>query len=194
MSSSLVAERCQLLRTWVTDELLELEDVRAFLENVIATELCPTDGDVFWARGGDMWNKRFYDPSNGHAHSSSSSVHSIFHDSRSETISENAKFLPAAQRRELSMDGWGDDVERYHTLSSMLKLNPAQIMLLHEEAVTKQDVERFVENTVGSQWFWNNGETMLHTWILVLHDRGVCISEVRDKIYSGLAGIVVDTV
>ena len=192
MNPALVAERCQLLRMWTTDELLEIEDVRGVLEALLATELCPTDGEVFWRRGGDAWSKHFYDPTGGRRGPTTPSIYGIFHDSRNNTIQEHAKQLPATQLREQAMDGWGDDIEQYHALNSILKLSPAQIMWLYDNAITKQDVELFVEEKVGGQWFWNNGETMLHSWILVLHGRGVSVQEVREKVYRGLAGIAVD--
>jgi hypothetical protein len=192
MNPALVADRCQLLRTWTTDELLELEDVRGILEGLLATELCPTDGEVFWRRGSDAWSKHFYDPTGGRRGPNTASIHSIFHDSRTNAIENSGKAMPATQLRHQSMDGWGDDIVQYHALGSMLKLNPAQIMWLYDHAITKRDVELFVEDKVGGHWFWNNGETMLHTWILVLYGRGVPVEEVREKVYRGLAGIAVD--
>lgn len=192
MNPSLVAERCQLLRTWPTDELLEIEDVRGVVETLLATELCPTNGEVFWRRGGEAWSKHFYDPTGGRRGRTTPSIYGIFHDSRNEVFQGHAKHLPATQLREQSMDGWGDDIEQYHALNSMLKFNPAQIMWLYDNALTKQDVELFVEDNVGGQWFWNNGETILHAWIVVLHGRGVSMQEVREKICCGLAGVAVD--
>ena len=192
MNPALVAERCQLLRTWTTDELVEMEDARSFLECLVATELCPPDGEVFWRRGGDVWSKHFYDPSAGR-HNSASSIHSMFHDSRNDTVMPHAKHLPATQLREQAMGGWGDDIEQYHALNSMMKLNPRQIMMLYENAVTKQDVERFVEDAAGGLWFWNNGETLLHAWLLTLHGRGLSVDDVKEKIDAGRAGIVVDS-
>ena len=192
MNPALVAERCQLLRTWSTDELLEVEDVRGVIETLLTTELCPTDGETFWRRGGEAWSKHFYDPTGGRHSPTTPSIYGIFHDSRNEVFQEHGKQLPATQLREQSMDGWGDDIEQYHALNSMLKLNPAQTMWLYDNAVTKQDVELFVEDKVGGQWFWNNGETLLHTWILVLHGRGVSVQEIREKVCCRLAGIAVD--
>jgi hypothetical protein len=115
------------------------------------------------------------------------------------------------------MDGWGDEVEQYHVLSDVMKLNPMLLMRLYEGALTKRDVLAFVEKWAcrgagggwgrevdqdqgeadglvgsGASWFWNNGQTLLHTWILVMHGRGLPVQEIREKIYCGLAGIAVD--
>lgn len=89
------------------------------------------------------------------------------------------------------MEGWGDEIEQYHVVNSTLKLNPAQMMWLYDHAVTKQDVEHYIEEHAGGQWFWNNGETLLHTWLLVLHGRGVAVQEVREKVFCGLSGVAV---
>lgn len=193
MNPALVTERCQLIRTWSTEELLEIEDMRGTIEALVATELCPVDGEVFWRRGGNAWSKHHTGPRGGRYGPTTLSIHGMFHDSRNDVIEEHSKHMPATQLRQHSMDGWGDDIEQYHALNAMLKLNPAQIMWLYENAVTKQDVEHFVEDSVGGQWFWNNGETMLHTWMLVLHGRGVSVQEVKEKVYCGLAGIASDS-
>jgi hypothetical protein len=194
LQPALVAERCQLLRTWPTDELLEMEDVRNVIEHLVSTELCPTNGDIFSRRGGEVWNKHFYEPSAGRHGPTTPSIHAVFHDSRNDLALESTRHMPASQLRERSMEGWGDEIEQYHLVNSMMKLNPAQIMWLHDHAVTKQDVERYVEEHVGGQWFWNNGETLLHTWLMVLHGRGVAVQEVREKVLCGLAGVAVDEV
>ncbi|KAK5263604.1 hypothetical protein LTR40_014646, partial [Exophiala xenobiotica] len=47
--TTIATERLQLLRTWSTEELYELEDLRCTLEQILATEICPTDGEV-WSR------------------------------------------------------------------------------------------------------------------------------------------------
>jgi hypothetical protein len=192
MTPALVSERCQLLRTWTTDELLEIDDARGVLESLVATELCPTDGEVFWRRGGEAWNKHSYDPTGGRCGPNTLSIQGMFHDSRNDVVFEHGLRLPAPQLREQSMGGWGDEVEQYHAMNDMLKLSPAELMWLYDNAITKQDVELFVQDKAGGQWFWNNGETMLHTWILVLHGRGVPVQEVREKVYCGLAGVAVD--
>ena len=188
MQPSLVAERCNLLRTFSTDELLELEDVRGMLECIVSTELCPTDGDVYWRRGGEAWNKKFYDPAGGRRAPNVAAIQNLFYDVRHDQVTH----MPANQLREQQMDGWGDDINQYHAVNDLLKLNPAQVMQLYEHAVTRHDVEHFVDEKMGSPWFWNNGETMLHTWLVVLHGRGVVMQEAKEKIDRGLAGVAVD--
>lgn len=188
MIPSLVSERCQLLRTWSSAELLEIEDVRGILEAMVAN-LCPTNGDVFWRRGGE--------PSHKLSISYTSRVGTIldtnlFHDSRADTMLEESSGKLASEVREQTMDGWGDEIEQYHVLNDLLKLTPMQVMQLYDTALTKWDIHYFVDEKVGGQWFWNNGESMLHTWILVMHGRGLPVEELREKVFCGVAGVTVD--
>lgn len=163
-----------------------MEDLRGILESMIIN-LCPSDGEVFWRRGGEPMHK-------GLAMRQPTSLDSdLFHDSRHDALVEKISCRPAPEAREQTMDGWGDEIEQYHVLNDLLKLTPAQIMQLYNTALSKQDVHGFVDDRVGSQWFWNNGESMLHTWILVMHGRGVPVQEMREKVFCGMAGIALDS-
>ncbi|RMD43173.1 hypothetical protein DV735_g1965, partial [Chaetothyriales sp. CBS 134920] len=184
MSAVSIANRCRLLRTWSTDELVELEDARLCLESLLAS-ICPTNGQVFWNSGADAafgpcrpLQQSRYCP--------------FFYDARVEATELDTYSIPAAELRVQTMEGWGDDIDQYHILSSMLKLNPSQVMALYESALCRRDVEVFVDEHGGGNWFWENGETLLHAWMLVLHGRGLPAHEVREKIYRGLLGIAVD--
>jgi hypothetical protein len=234
-----VRDRCALLRTWSNEELSEIEDCRATLETLVG-EICPTDGDVYWRRGGPAYDKygsghHQHHLLQGAARLKLASSRDEFYDSRSaaallddnaidsdvdldrERFGTHAKNdYTAAELRERLMDGWGDDVEQYHILSDIMKLNPLLLMRLYEGALTKRDVLAFIEEWAcrgvsvglqdhaepeghvlmgnGASWFWNNGETLLHTWILVMHGRGLPVQEIREKIYCGLAGVAVDEV
>lgn len=118
----------------------------------------------------------------------------LFHDSRhGDLLSDTARQrLPVHQRREMEMTGWGDDITQYDVVQSMMKLNPAQIMSLYEHAITKPQIELYVSNVVGGDWFWNNGQTFLDTWTGVLHKRGLAANEVRDHILQGFLGIAIN--
>ena len=116
----------------------------------------------------------------------------MFHDAHVDVVEDHLSHVPAAELREQTMQGWGDEVEQFHVLSSMMKLNPSQIASLYQHALTKQDVEKYIEERCGGYWFWDNGETMLHTWLLVMHGRGLPVQEVREKICCGLMGVAED--
>lgn len=86
------------------------------------------------------------------------------------------------------MAGWGDDIAQYYVVQSMMKLNPAQIMHLYEHASNQQQVEVYIGG-LGEEWFWNNGQTFLDTWTLVLAKRGLDPRVIRDGILDGQFGI-----
>jgi len=88
------------------------------------------------------------------------------------------------------MTGWGDEISQYYIVQSMMKLSPAQVMHMYEHAVTKLDVEAYIINHCdGGDWFWDNGQTFLDTWSLVLYKRGEVPAEVRGAILGGEAGV-----
>lgn len=88
------------------------------------------------------------------------------------------------------MVAWGDEISQYYIIQSMMKLNPAQILHLYQHAITKFDVEAYIINHCdGGEWFYDNGQTFLDTWSLVVHRRGEALEDVRGAILDGEAGI-----
>ena len=97
--------------------------------------------------------------------------------------------LPVPQRRKIEMTGWGDEISQYYIVQSVMKLNPAQIMHLYEHTTRKQEVERWIAEHVGEEWFWDNGQTWLDTWALVLSKRGNDPGAARVAVLDGKAGV-----
>lgn len=94
--------------------------------------------------------------------------------------------------RHAHMTGWGDQIGQYYIVQSMLKLNPAQIMYLHNTVLTKSQLEIYVAHQFGpgaEDWFWNNGQTWLDTWNLVLAQRGEDAGCWRESLLEGICGI-----
>ena len=182
----------------LTEELTEIEDVRLVIEDIVSTDLCPTDGaaradfntncdfsDVrFTNRHTGSWNS--WPPD---SFSSSHIVSSLFHSHQNERALSAHLDLPIAQRRKLEMAGWGDDISQYYVVQAMMKLNPAQIMYLHEHVTRKQDIEKWLFEHVGEDWFWDNGQTWFDTWRLVLYKRGEDLGQIRDAILDAEIGI-----
>lgn len=198
MIPSVIEERAMLLRNWSTEELIEIEDIRQILEGLVTTEICPTDGavrrnlnehcDFKEVKRRDLlpfyqqrsWNS--WPPDRSQI---------LPYNFRDDTIlSRSDDNLPVAQRRKLAMAGWGDEISQYYVVQSVMKLNPRHIIYLYERAVTKADAEQYiVEHCEGGEWFWDNGQTWLDTWTLVLYKRGECLNVIRAAIRDGELGI-----
>lgn len=74
----------------------------------------------------------------------------------------------------------------------MLKLNPSQIMYLYENVTTQEGIEWYINNEIGSDWFWDNGQTWYDSWTAVISRRGWDVDVVVAAIEDGKAGIVGD--
>lgn len=220
----IVEERAQLLRSWTTGKnplmrrrrqyvdtctegLIEMEDLRIILEDIISTELCPTNGaaersfnehcdfigvrNSHWRNNFRSWNSWPPDQYTNHSFAQArSSTISLFHSHYADLNDKSRQDLPVPQRRKLEMTGWGDEISQYYVVQSMMKLSPAQIIHMHEHAVTKLDVEAYILNDCdGGEWFWDNGQTFLDTWSLVLYKRGEAPGDMRSAILNGEAGV-----
>lgn len=99
--------------------------------------------------------------------------------------------------RRAHMVGWGDQISQYYIVQSMLKLNPAQIMDLYNTVLTRSQLEVYIVSVFGlgsEEWFWNNGQTWLDTWNLVLSQRSENAGGWRDRLLDGKAGIAADDI
>lgn len=198
------------------DELSEIEDIRLILEDLISTDLCPTDSmvrkwfhnrcdfsDVRWQQQrltsfqrqlthlqqGCNWSS--WPPDRYRPYAPAHLVpSSYFHSHRDDSQAQSRADVPVPQRRKMEMCGWGDDISQYYVVQSMLKLNPAQLMYLYENVWLKEGIEGYIDGEIGGEWFWDNGQTWTDTWALVLARRGWDLELVEAAIDKGLAGIV----
>lgn len=185
-------ERLQLLRSWSTDELLDFEDFRGILEHLLASEICPTDGDVFSRHpedaryGFQTWHHsaRHVDPS--------IMFPDLFHSSRDGSNRTEKIELPVQELRFKRMQGWGSDLDNFYLVQAFLKLTPAQILWLYDNAVSKADVERYLEEETHDICFLESGSLVFQDWVTILHQRGVDVQQVREAIWDGVRGIAVD--
>ena len=189
---SVNSERLQLLRSWSTAELLELEDFRGILEQLLASEICPTDGDVFSRHPQTKSVYSFPFKRDTLLDPVKSSIYAeVFHTSGHETSEPTQDSrLSTQERRFKCMQGWGSDLENFYVVQAFLKLTPAQLLWLLDHAVYKSDVEQFVESQTMDLCFLESGSMLFHEWVTVLHQRGVDVQQVRDSIWEGEAGIV----
>jgi hypothetical protein len=188
-------ERRQLLRTWSNSELFELEDFRGTLETLLATEICPTDGDVY-ARIPDESQKYRLSLQYPHLRPFSGATipgfEDLFYSSRH---SEHVSYAHAPSVQELRhrhMQGWGSDQQNFYLVQAFLKLSPAQILWLYDNAVRRADVEQYIESQTHDPCFFESMALLFTDWVAVLHSRGVDIQQAREKIWDGHAGIVIE--
>lgn len=104
-----------------------------------------------------------------------------------------------------TVEGWGDEITQYYVVEDMLKLDPGQLMHLFESVVgqvrpdsgvfihhdystgSKGTVEQFVAGL--SDWFENNGETLVETVGAVVRDRGDNMTTLQENVEDGCEGI-----
>ena len=55
------------------------------------------------------------------------------------------KYAPS-RHHDPGLEGWGDDINHYYVVQDMLKLDPAQILWLKEEAPLKRQIELYVRS------------------------------------------------
>lgn len=188
--ASLAAERLPLLRSWSTEELCELEDLRCTLEDLLATEICPTDGDV-WSRVPEEARHVPLSLQHNAFANHVPTLQDVFHSSRDAV--DRAK--PSVQElRFKHMKGWGSDLVNFYHIQAFLKFSPAQILWLYDNAVSNADVHKFIQVQSGDPCFLESGSMLFHDWVTVLHARGVSAQQTRDAIWDGKAGIVLDGV
>lgn len=188
-----LSERLQLLRSWSTSDLHDFEDFRGVLEHLVATELCPTDGDVFSRHpeesrhGIHPWHR-----SGRQVIDLGSMFPDMFHTHRWEnSVADNSK-LSVQELRHKHMQGWGTDLDNFYLVQAFLKLTPVQLLWLFDNAVSKADVEQYVEEQTNDVCFLESGSSLFQDWVTVLHQRGVDVQQVREAIWDGVGGIAVD--
>jgi len=188
-------ERYQLLRSWSTDELHELEDLRYTLEKILAWEICPTDGEVYSRFPSD--SKPFHMSLQPRSFQplvrGVPMFQDVFHSSRDKVSMVGQDKHSVQELRFQHMRGWGSDLENFYLIQAFLKLSPAEILWLLDNAVSKTDVETFVELQTHDPCFLESGSMLFHDWVTVLHARGVDVQQSREAIWDGKAGIVLDS-
>lgn len=187
------AECLRLLRTWSTEELYELEDLRCTLEQLLASEICPTDGEILSRTSEEALlpnTSLRFSSRQGHP-LRSTALFDVFHSSRD--TDELYRSKPSIQElRSRHMQGWGSELQNFYLVQSFLKCSPTQILWLFDNAVSKRDVEEYIELQAHDPCFFESGSMLSHDWAAVLHGRGTDVQKAREAIWNGKAGIALD--
>ncbi|KAK4895046.1 hypothetical protein LTR27_006913 [Elasticomyces elasticus] len=203
-----VAERAALLQNWSTEELAEMLDVHHMLRDVVANNICPSNGKIR-----QKYNKRYPEST----HQPMFNIHlnypppaaswtTISADSgwmdrsiiSSAKYTHNTRLQPRSNSRfgshhDIGQEGWGDDINHYYVVEDMLKLDPQQLLFLRDRCPLKALVEMYVKaNVDGNEgWYGNNGETFCETLWVVAKQRGMEVEEVKREVEEGRMGVAV---
>lgn len=183
-------ERAALLHNFHTDELAEMLDVHYILRDVVANNVCPSNGRIrqkFQKRYPDSNHQLLFNIHLNYPPSSFVPDNDYFN-SHLASSKYHAKLTPS-RFHEPGAEGWGDDIGHYYVVEDMMKLDPGQILLLKEQFPLKSQVEAYVA-TLG-EYFVNNGETFSETLGFVIRQRGDDMDELKAAIEDEEAGIVV---
>ncbi|EHY54833.1 hypothetical protein HRR83_009516 [Exophiala dermatitidis] len=184
-------ERLHLLRSWSTEELYDLEDLRCVLEHLISSEICPTDGDVYSRHPEDVRLPRTSAQyvARSRISSSCTAIRDAFHST--DNIHEmNPHQATTQEMRFRYMQGWGSELHNYYLVQSFLKCSPKEILWLFDNAIYKEDVEQFLEFQKCDPYFFESGSMLFQDWVAVMHARGIDVQKAREGIWDGHAGIV----
>jgi len=188
-----VRERAALLHNFSTPELAELLDVHQVLRDVVANNVCPSNGKIR-----HQFQKRF--PESGHQ--LLFNIHLNYPPAPSSFVSEFGFYnsniassryqsrLQPSRWHEPGSEGWGDDISHYYVVEDMMKLDPAQILHLRDNFPLKRQVDLYMKEV--GEWFVNNGETFSETLAFVMRQRGQDVNELKAAIEDGEAGIIAE--
>lgn len=184
--------RAALLHNWTTAELAEMLDVHLILRDVIANNVCPSNGKIR-----QKFSKRFPDSNqqllfNIHLNYPPAPPPFVpdtwYHNSQIGSSRYQSRLAPS-RWHEPGAEGWGDDISHYYVVEDMLKLDPEQILYLRDHCPLKSQVEVHVRGL--GDWFVDNGETFSETVAFVLKQRGADLEQMKIAIEDGDCGIAV---
>lgn len=185
-------ERAALLHNYSTTELTEMLDVHSIIRDVVASNVCPSNGRIR-----QKFQSRY--PETSHHHqllfncqfpapppSSFIPENGTYYNSPLATSKYHARLTPS-RFHEPGAEGWGDDIGHYYVVEDMMKLDPEQVLWLKEHCPLKSQVEAFVAGL--GEWFGNNGETFSETLGFVVGQRGGDFQELKAAVEDGEVGV-----
>lgn len=182
--------RAALLHNWSTAELAEMLDVHLTLRDMVANNVCPSNGKIrqkFSKRFPDSNQQLLFNIHLNYPPAPSAYVpDSWYHNSQLGSSRYQSRLAPS-RWHEPGAEGWGDDISHYYIVEDMLKLDPEQILYLRDNCPLKSQVEGHVRGL--GDWFVNNGETFSETLAFVIKQRGADLEHMKIAIEDGEVGI-----
>ncbi|EME81848.1 uncharacterized protein MYCFIDRAFT_211476 [Pseudocercospora fijiensis CIRAD86] len=185
----IVRERAALLHNWNTSELAQILDIHQVLRDIVANNVCPSNGKVR-----QKFQKRYSESKgpllfNIHLnYPPACAPDSYYHNSPSAPSRYQSRLAPS-RWHEPGAEGWGDDINHYYVVEDMMKLDPEQLLYLRDNCPLKSQVEMHVRGL--GDWFVNNGETFSETLGFVIRQRGGDVEELKAAVEDCDVGIAV---
>ncbi|PPJ51066.1 hypothetical protein CBER1_07788 [Cercospora berteroae] len=187
-----VFNRTALLHNWTNTELAEMMDVHNILKDMVANNICPSNGKIrqkFSKRFPDSNQQLLFNIHLNYPPAPSSFVpDGWYHNSATGSSRHQSRLFPS-RFHEPGAEGWGDEISHYYIVEDMMKLDPEQLLYLRDNCPLKAQVEMHVRGL--GDWFVNNGETFSETVAHVMTQRGENVEEWKMRIEDGEAGIAV---
>lgn len=185
-------KRHALLHNWTTNELAEMLDVHIILRDLVANNVCPSNGKIrqkFSKRFPESNHQLLFNIHLNYPPAPSSFVpDSWYHNSAIGSSRYQSRLAPS-RWHEPGAEGWGDDISHYYVVEDMMKLDPEQILYLRDHCPLKSQVETHVRGL--GDWFVNNGETFSESVASVVRQRGGDVEDLKMAIEDGEAGIAI---
>ena len=188
-----VRERAALLHNFSTIELAEMLDAHIMLRDMVANNICPSNGKIK-----QKVQKRF--PESNHQllfnihlnyppEPTSFAPDNCYYNSAIASSRNQSRLMPS-RWHDPGSEGWGDEISHYYVVEDMMKLDPEQILYLRDHCPLKSQVETLVRGL--GDWFVNNGETFSETMGFVVRQRSDDMEELKAAVEDGDLGIVME--
>lgn len=185
-----VRERAALLHNFSTPELAEMLDVHTMLRDIIANNVCPSNGKIrqkFQKRFPESNHQLLFNIHLNYPPAPSSFVPDGWYHNSSLGSAKYQSRLAPSRWHEPGAEGWGDDISHYYVVEDMMKLDPEQILYLRDHCPLKAQVDTHVRGL--GDWFVNNGETFSETMGFVVRQRGGDLETLKLAMEDGEAGV-----
>lgn len=184
LQAAAMEERSRLIRNWSTEEIAEIEDFRNIMR-IVLQSICSIDDQAEYDIHSSYLRSCHYQVG-----APSSIFHSTFsRPMHAATLLTNTLHSGMSTLANFCGSETGQ-IGQYYVLEDLMKLDPGEVMWLHENTRLNCHIPAHLESMGKGEWFQNNGETFSQTIERVLSDRGEDIQDIRSRIAQGDLGIV----
>ena len=187
-----VRERAALLHNFSTAELAEMMDTQIVLRDMVANNICPSNGKIrqkFQKRFPESNHQLLFNIHLNYPPAPSTFVPDSWYHNTSFGSARYQSRLAPSRWHEPGAEGWGDDISHYYVIEDMMKLDPEQLLYLRDQCPLKAQVETHVRGL--GEWFVNNGETFSETLGFVIRQRNGDLEDLKMAIEDAEVGVAV---